>query len=95
MNLTKRRNTYLMSHMFRTKISSKGQTTIPKRLLKIWKTSRVLWDVYPDGSARVYPTPDIMSLRGSAAGSKSYDPAEKTRAREAMGRQAAQEGSKK
>jgi hypothetical protein len=81
-----------MSHMIRTKISRKGQTTIPRRLLRLWKTSRVLWDMYPDGSARVYPTPDIMSLRGIAASSKPYDPAEKVKAREAMGRNAAQEG---
>lgn len=78
--------------MFTTKISRKGQTTIPRRLLKQWKTSRVLWDVSPDGYARVYPTPDIMSLKGSASGSKPYDPAEKIKAREAMGRNAAGEG---
>jgi hypothetical protein len=78
--------------MFKTKISRKGQTTIPRRLLKIWKTSRVLWDINPDGSARVYPTPDIMSLRGSASGNKPFNPAEKAKAREAMGRNAAQEG---
>jgi hypothetical protein len=78
--------------MFKTTISRKGQTTIPRRLIKMWKTSRVLWDVSPDGSARVYPTPDIMSLLGSASGRKPYDPADKIRAREAMGRNAAQEG---
>ena len=79
-------------NMFTTKISRKGQTTIPRRLLKLWKTSRVLWDVSPDGYARVYPTPDILSLKGSASGNKPYDQAEKIKAHEAIGRNAAQEG---
>lgn len=78
--------------MIKTKISRKGQTTIPRHLLKLWKTSRVLWDLNEDGSARVSPVPDVMSLMGAASGAKRYDPAEKARGREAMGRNAAKEG---
>lgn len=58
----------------------------------MWKTSQVLWDLNPDGSARVYPTPNIMSLMGSASGGKPYNPAEKKKTRESIGRNAAQEG---
>jgi hypothetical protein len=79
-------------NMVKTKISSKGQTTIPRKFLKLWKTSQVLWDLNPDGTARVAPTPDIMSLLGSAANSTSRDPNEKRKIREAIGRNAAHEG---
>ena len=65
MNLTKRRNSLYL--LIKTRISSKGQTTVPRRFLKLWKTSQVLWDLNPDGTARVSPTPDIMALMGSIA----------------------------
>jgi len=78
--------------MVKTLVSSKGQTTIPKQFLKRWKTSKVLWDTLPDGSARVSPQPDIMSLLGSAASDIPYSPDEKKLAREAIGLNAAQEG---
>lgn len=81
-----------MLNMVRTLISSKGQTTIPKQFLKRWKTSKVLWDTLPDGSARVSPQPDIMSLLGSAANDVPYNPDEKKLARQAIGLNAAQEG---
>jgi bifunctional DNA-binding transcriptional regulator/antitoxin component of YhaV-PrlF toxin-antitoxin module len=82
----------LLLIMVKTRVSSKGQTTIPRRFLKLWKTSQVLWDLNPDGTARVSPTPDIMSLLGSAADGKPHDPDEKQKARAAIGRNAAQEG---
>jgi len=78
--------------MVRTRISSKGQTTIPRQFLRVWKTSQVLWDLNPDGSARVSPTPDIMSLMGSAADGKPRDPNEKKKTRHEIGRNAAEEG---
>jgi bifunctional DNA-binding transcriptional regulator/antitoxin component of YhaV-PrlF toxin-antitoxin module len=78
--------------MVKTKISSKGQTTIPRKFLKLWKTSEVLWDLNPDGTALVAPTPDIMSLLGSAANSVARDSNEKKKGREAIGRNAAREG---
>jgi bifunctional DNA-binding transcriptional regulator/antitoxin component of YhaV-PrlF toxin-antitoxin module len=78
--------------MVKTRISSKGQTTIPRKFLKLWKTSQVLWDLNPDGSARVSPTPDIMSLLGSASDNRQRDPNEKKKARAEIGRNAADEG---
>jgi bifunctional DNA-binding transcriptional regulator/antitoxin component of YhaV-PrlF toxin-antitoxin module len=81
--------------MVKTHISSKGQTTIPSALRKKWKVSQIWWEMNPDGTARVSPTPDIMSLLGSAAGGKPRDPGEKKKARQAMGRRAAQAGLSK
>jgi bifunctional DNA-binding transcriptional regulator/antitoxin component of YhaV-PrlF toxin-antitoxin module len=81
--------------MVKTTISSKGQTTIPSVFRKKWKTSQVLWDLNPDGTARVSPTPNIMSLLGSAADGKPRDPDEKKKARFEIGRNAAHEGLEK
>ena len=55
----------------------------------------MLWDLNPDGTARVSPTPDIMALMGSIAegGSRGHD--EKGKVRAAIGRNAAQEGLSK
>jgi len=52
----------------------------------------VLWDLNPDGSARVSPAPDIMSLLGSAADGRPPAEDEKRKIRTALGRQAAREG---
>ena len=84
--------TLYLFFMVKTLISSKGQTTIPRQFLKRWKTSRVLWDTLPDGSARVSPQPDIMSLYGSMGNDVPYNPDEKKLARQAIGLNAAQEG---
>ncbi len=81
-----------MVGMVKTKISSKGQTTIPREFIKLWRTSRVLWRRNPDGSARVSPAPDIMSLLGSASDGQPRDPDEKKQARREIGRHAAEEG---
>lgn len=78
--------------MVKTKISGKGQTTIPREFIKLWQTSRVLWRRNPDGSAQLSPAPDIMSLLGSASDGKPRDPDEKEKGRRAMGRNAAEEG---
>ena len=61
-------------------------------ILKKWKTSQVLWDMLPDGSARVSPQPDIMSLYGSMSDGSPEHPDEKKGARQAIGLNAAQEG---
>jgi len=95
MNLTTHRIMLYFYSMVKTSVSSKGQTTIPRHILKAWKTSHVIWDVNPDGSARVSPIPDIMSLLGSAASGISREPEEKHKARESMGRNAAEEGLSK
>ncbi len=59
---------------------------MPSELRRIWKTSEVLWEACEDGSARVRPVLDALSLFGAAGDGKPRDPAEKTKAREAMGR---------
>jgi hypothetical protein len=78
--------------MVRTHVSSKGQTTIPSALRKKWKTSQVWWETNSDGTARVSPTPGLMSLFGSASQGKPRDPDERKKARHALGRNASQEG---
>jgi bifunctional DNA-binding transcriptional regulator/antitoxin component of YhaV-PrlF toxin-antitoxin module len=80
--------------MVRTQITSKGQTTIPSELRKKWKTSQVLWESAPDGSAIVRPVPDAMSLLGIAATGKPRDPREMEKAHEAIARDAIKKRSK-
>jgi bifunctional DNA-binding transcriptional regulator/antitoxin component of YhaV-PrlF toxin-antitoxin module len=67
--------------MVKTLVSSKGQTTIPAKYRARWKSSEVVWEDMPDGSARVRPVPDILSLFGSASSAQLRDPDEKTKAR--------------
>ncbi|MGD0410487.1 MAG: hypothetical protein ABSC18_02190 [Verrucomicrobiota bacterium] len=62
---------------------------------KKWKAAQVFWDISPDGTARVSPAPDLMSLLGSASHDRPRDPDEKKKARHAIGREAAQEGRSK
>lgn len=77
--------------MVKTQISSKGQTTIPAHFRKRWKTSLVLWESNPDGSALVRPAPDIMTLLGRAHNGRPRDRHEFEKARAAI----AAEGRKK
>ena len=67
--------------MVKTHISSKGQTTIPAKFRARWKSSEVVWEDMPDGSAQVRPVPDIMSLFGSAHTAKPRDSDEKSKGR--------------
>jgi hypothetical protein len=67
--------------MVKTRISSKGQTTIPAKFRARWKSAEVVWEDLPDGSAQVRPVPDIMSLLGSAHSGQARDPGEKGNAR--------------
>ena len=69
--------------MVKTRVSSKGQTTIPVKFRARWKSAEVVWEDMPDGSAQVRPVPDIMSLLGSAHAKQARDPNEKTKARSA------------
>ena len=78
--------------MVKTSITSKGQTTIPVELRRVWKTSEVWWESCEDGSARVRPVPDVMALFGAAHDRKPKDPEEKSKARAAMGRAAIRPG---
>lgn len=78
--------------MVRTRITSKGQTTIPSTFRKRWKTSQVWWESNPDGSAVVRPVPDAMALFGIAGDGKGKDPREKERAEEGIAEDAEKEG---
>ncbi len=84
-------NLYLYN-MVKTLISSKGQTTIPSHFRKRWKSSKILWQSNPDGSAVVRPVPTVASLFGIASSKKGSDPREMERGRKAMAADAAQEG---
>jgi bifunctional DNA-binding transcriptional regulator/antitoxin component of YhaV-PrlF toxin-antitoxin module len=78
--------------MVKTFISSKGQTTIPSQFRKRWKTSRILWESNPDGSAVVRPVPTVRSLFGIASNGKPRDPMEREKAQKAISDDAAKEG---
>ena len=69
--------------MVKTRISSKGQTTIPAKFRARWKSVELVWEELPDGGARVSPVPDILSLFGSAGAKPHRDPNEKAKARAA------------
>lgn len=75
--------------MIKTRVSSKGQTTIPDSIRSRWKASEVIWEAQPDGSARVRPVPDLLSLYGSARSAQPRDPDEKAKARGTWGRKPA------
>ena len=78
--------------MVKTRISSKGQTTIPAKLRLRWKSSEVVWDETSDGGAIVRPVPDIMALFGSAHTPKRRDEAEKQKGREGWAQEIDREG---
>lgn len=73
--------------MVKTRISSKGQTTIPAKFRSRWKSTELVWEEAPDGGAYVRPVPDIMSLFGSAKSAAPRDLDEKGKARAAWGRE--------
>jgi bifunctional DNA-binding transcriptional regulator/antitoxin component of YhaV-PrlF toxin-antitoxin module len=70
--------------MVKTRISSKGQTTIPSQFRKKWKTSQVFWEVGPKGTAVVRPVPDAMLLLGIAGNNRPRDPHEMEKAHQAI-----------
>ncbi len=72
--------------MVRTRITSKGQTTVPLEFRRAWKSDEILWERRDDGSVRVRPAPKVMALFGAARSALPRDPQEKTRARELIGR---------
>jgi bifunctional DNA-binding transcriptional regulator/antitoxin component of YhaV-PrlF toxin-antitoxin module len=78
--------------MVKTRVSSKGQTTIPAKFRLRWKSSEVIWDETSDGGAIVRPVPDIMALFGSARTPKGRDEAEMQKGREGWAREADREG---
>jgi bifunctional DNA-binding transcriptional regulator/antitoxin component of YhaV-PrlF toxin-antitoxin module len=70
--------------MVRTQITSKGQTTIPSQFRKKWKTSQVVWESGPGGSAVVRPVPRAAALLGIANNGRRRDPRELEKAFEAI-----------
>ncbi len=75
----------------KTSRSSRGRSTNPSSLRKKRSVSQAGWQLNPDGTARVSPAPPIMSLLGSAADGRARDAREKKKARQALGRNAANE----
>lgn len=75
---------YYTLAMVRTRITSKGQTTIPSEFRKNWKTSQVFWEEGPDGSAVVRPAPNAASLLGIAGDGRPRDPREMEQAHQAI-----------
>ena len=78
--------------MVKTRVSSKGQTTIPAKFRLRWKASEVVWDETSDGGAIVRPVPDIMALYGSAHSPKGRDEAEMQKGREGWAQEGKREG---
>jgi bifunctional DNA-binding transcriptional regulator/antitoxin component of YhaV-PrlF toxin-antitoxin module len=76
-------------------VTSKGQLTLPVAIRKAWKLgtrSKVRVALAKDGTVTMSPLPDVMSLFGVLKGSMPYDPNEKQKARQAMGRRASRRG---
>ena len=66
-------------------VTSKGQMTLPAPIRKAFKIGtqnrRVRFELCKDGSARIYPVADALSLRGVFADpSRPYDPKEREKA---------------
>ena len=75
-------------------VTSKGQLTLPSALRKAWKIGsegrRVRFELSEDGSVRLHPVPDALSLQGvSADSSRPYDPQESEKAIARLAREAA------
>ena len=66
-------------------VTSKGQVTLPAPIRKAFKIGtlhrRVRFELCQDGSARIYPVADALSLKGVFADpSRPYDPKEREKA---------------
>jgi bifunctional DNA-binding transcriptional regulator/antitoxin component of YhaV-PrlF toxin-antitoxin module len=78
-------------------VTSKGQITLPAPIRKAFKIGikgrRVRFELCRDGSARLYPVADALSLQGALADpSRPYDPKEEEKAISKIARQASGEG---
>ncbi|MCE0521672.1 MAG: type II toxin-antitoxin system PrlF family antitoxin [Methylacidiphilales bacterium] len=78
-------------------VTSKGQMTLPAPIRKAFKIGtqnrRVRFELCKDGSARIYPVTDALSLKGVFADpSRPYDPKEREKAWAAVAREAARKG---
>jgi bifunctional DNA-binding transcriptional regulator/antitoxin component of YhaV-PrlF toxin-antitoxin module len=66
-------------------VTSKGQVTLPAPIRKAFKigteSRRVRFELCKDGSAKIYPVADALSLKGAFADpSRPYDPDEREKA---------------
>ena len=80
-------------------VTSKGQMTLPAPIRKAFKIGtqnrRVRFELCKDGSARIYPVADALSLKGVFADpSKPYDPEESEKAWAVVAKEAARKGRK-
>jgi bifunctional DNA-binding transcriptional regulator/antitoxin component of YhaV-PrlF toxin-antitoxin module len=78
-------------------VTSKGQVTLPAPIRKAFKIGkknrRVRFELCKDGSAKIYPVADVLSLEGALADpSRPYDPKEREKAWAAVAKEAAREG---
>jgi bifunctional DNA-binding transcriptional regulator/antitoxin component of YhaV-PrlF toxin-antitoxin module len=78
-------------------VTSKGQITLPVAIRKAFKIGvkgrRVRFELCRDGSARLYPVADALSLQGALADpSRPYDPEETEKAISRMAKRASGEG---
>jgi bifunctional DNA-binding transcriptional regulator/antitoxin component of YhaV-PrlF toxin-antitoxin module len=76
-------------------ITSQGQLTLPvtiRKALKLGSKRKVRVVMTKEGTVTLRPLPDVMSLFGALKSAVPYDPDEKQKARQAMGRRAARKG---
>jgi len=78
-------------------VTSKGQVTLPAPIRKAFKIGtqnrRVRFELCKDGSAKIYPVADALSLKGVFADpAKPYDPQEKEKAWAAHSKEVARKG---
>ena len=80
-------------------VTSKGQMTLPAPIRKAFKIGtqnrRIGFEMCKDGSARIFPIADAMSLKGFFSHpSKPYDPKEREKAWAAHSREVVRKGRK-
>ena len=80
-------------------VTSKGQMTLPISIRKAFKigiqSRRVRFELCKDGSARIYPIADALSLKGVFADpSRPYDPKEREKAWAIVSKEKARKGRK-
>jgi bifunctional DNA-binding transcriptional regulator/antitoxin component of YhaV-PrlF toxin-antitoxin module len=80
-------------------VTSKGQMTLPAPIRKAFKigvrSRRVRFEMCKDGSARIYPVLDALSLQGALADrSRPYDAKERQKTLALISRRVAKEGRK-
>ncbi len=80
-------------------VTSKGQMTLPAPIRKAFKIGtlhrRVRFELCKDGSAKIFPVADALSLQGVFGDpSRPYDPKEREKAWAKVARKIVREGRK-